>query len=482
MKVVVVGAGFGGLAVAIRLAVRGHQVVVLERNQVVGGKVATLELDGFRFDLGPAVLTQPDVFDDLFRLAGSSLADEVRLVALDPHARYSWVDGSQLDAHDDDTAWASALERLSPGGAADWQRFATHADRIWDHARGSYLNRPNVAGRSLLGRPRPAVDLAALDGTRTLAALTEECFADPRLRQLANLAAVTVGASPFKAPATLAHLWAAERAGGVWHVEGGVGRLRDALLRAAERVGVTIRTGTEVGMIATAHGAANGVHLSDGGFEPADAVVSDVDAAHLYTELLPHPKRAKELDRAKRSNSGFVLCAGVRGRTDGLAHRTVWFPLHDRPEYERLERGFAALDPTITAVVSSVTDPSMAPVDAENWYVFVQLPPAIGIDRKLMTAAVLNRIAERGFDIRQRIEFTRTLLPADFDARYRAVAGALHGSSSDSPESALQRPSNTGPVDGTYLVGGSTHPGGGLPSVLRSAAIVDTLVAGSADA
>lgn len=476
MKAVVIGGGFGGLAVAIRLAARGHDVVLCERNPNVGGKVATLELDGYRFDLGPAVLTQIEVFDELLGLAGTSLADAVSLVALDPHGRFAWVDGSRLDVPDDAQAWPVAIEHFSAGGAASWERFASSAEQTWDRLRGGFLTQPVEAGRTLIGRSRPRLDLKAIDARRTLAALTDECFDDPRLRQLANHVAGTVGASPFRAPATLSYLWAVERHGGVWHVVGGLGRLRDALVRAAEAVGVELRTGVDAGGITVAGGVVTGVELADGGTERADAVVAGVDAAHLYTELLPHPKRAQALDRAKRSFSAFVVCAGVRGRTDDLAHRTIWFPLDDRQEYERLERGMPALDPTVTAIVSSVTDPSMAPADCENWYLFVQLPAAIGIDRKLMTAAVLNRIAERGYDIRDRIDFTRTLLPADFEARYRAIGGALHGTSSDSVEAALHRPPNVGPVEGLYLVGGSTHPGGGLPSVLRSAAIVEQLI------
>jgi phytoene dehydrogenase-like protein len=175
--------------------------------------------------------------------------------------------------------------------------------------------------------------------------------------------------------------------------------------------------------------------------------------------------------------SGFLMCAGVRGRTDGIAHHNVWFALDDRAEFERLERGQLALDPTITVVVSSVTDPTAAPRDCENWYLLVHTPPAVGVDRKMMTASVLNRLAERGFDLRHRIEFTRTLIPADFDVRYRAQGGSFHGSSSDDSKSALQRPGNVGPVDGLYLVGGSAHPGGGLGMVASGARIVADLVA-----
>ena len=170
------------------------------------------------------------------------------------------------------------------------------------------------------------------------------------------------------------------------------------------------------------------------------------------------------------------MCAAVRGRTEGIAHHNVFFSLHDEQEFRYLSSGQAPPDSTVYACVSSVTDPSMAPADGENWVFLVNLPPATGVDRKLMSAAVLNRLAERGIDLRQRIEFTRTLVPADFEARYRAIDGAIYGTSSDDRTAAFARPANAGPVDGLYLVGGSAHPGGGLPLVATGARIVADLV------
>lgn len=205
--------------------------------------------------------------------------------------------------------------------------------------------------------------------------------------------------------------------------------------------------------------------------------MANVDAAHLLTELSPDLERAKRLDRAGLSASAFVLCVAVRGRTEGIAHENVFFPLHDRQEYRYLEAGQVPIDQTVTATVSSVTDPTMAPDSGENWRIMVQLPPAVGVDRKLMSAAVLNRLAERGFDLRERIEFTRSVVPADFDARYRAPGGALYGTASNDRRSALERPANSTSVDGLYLVGGTAHPGVGLPFTAAGAELVAGLIA-----
>ena len=477
MNAVVVGSGIGGIATAIRLAAAGHDVVLFERNPVVGGKVATLDEAGYRFDLGPTLLTLPQVFDDLFRLAGTSLDDEVDLVRLDPQVRYHWRDGSTLDMPSDPAAAPAAVDRFSPGAGEAWTEFAAHAERLWDVSERTFLAGPMGSPLSMLSRMTSPFDIAKIDGNRTLAKAAASFFDDPRLQQLVGRYATYAGSSPYRAPATLACIAHVEQAFGCWYVRGGMGSLRDALARAATSVGVEIRTGVDVGRISADGGRVSGVELADGGHERADIVVSNADAAHLYTDLLPHPKQARKLDKAGLSQSAFVLCAAVRGRTEGIAHHNVFFSLHDHQEFRYLEAGQIPIDQTIYASVSSRTDPSQAPADGENWYVLVTTPPAIGIDKKVMTAAVLNRLAERGFDLRQRIEFTRTLVPADFDARYRAPGGAIYGTSSNGKRAAFQRPNNVGPVDGLYLVGGSTHPGGGLPLVAMSARIVADLVA-----
>jgi phytoene desaturase len=477
MRAVVVGSGIGGLAASIRLAAAGYDVLVLERNPVPGGKVAEHDEAGFHFELGPTLLTLPHLFDEVLRLAGTALEDEVDLVRLDPQVRYRWPNGSTLELPDDATAAPAAVEAFSTGGGEQWRRFAEHAARLWQVAERTFLAGPMRPVGTLLSRMTSPLDIARIDGNRTLAKASASFFDDPRLQQLVNRYATYSGSSPYLAPATLACIAHVEQAFGAWHVRGGMGRLRDALVRAATGAGVELRTGADVGRIVATGGAVTGVELADGGVEPADIVVSDVDAAHLYVDLLPRPREAKQLDRAGRSAGAFVMCAAVRGRTEGIAHHNVFFSLHDEQEFRFLSAGQLPIDPTIYASVSSVTDPGQAPPGCENWYVLAQTPPGVGVDRKLMTAGILNRLAERGVDLRERIEFTRTLLPADFDARYRTPGGAIYGTSSNGKRAAFARPGNIGPVHGLYLVGGSTHPGGGLPLVLTGARIVADLVA-----
>jgi phytoene desaturase len=476
MRAIVVGAGVGGLCTAIRLRAAGHDVTVLERNPIAGGKLAALVEGGYTFDLGPTLFTMPHLYDEVFRLAGTSLKDEVDLVRLDPQFHHRWPNGSRLDLGDGREQTIAAVEALAPGSGRAWASFDEHARRIWEVAERTFLAGPVSSPWSLARRSRNPIDVRRIDGTRTLAKLASSTFDDPRLRQLVGRYATYSGSSPFAAPATLACIHHVQQEFGCWHVRGGVATVAERLASRAASMGVELRFETDVGRIATAGGRATGVDLADGGTEPADVVVSDVDAAHLYTELLPDTRRATDLDAAGRSMSAFVMCAAVRGRTEGIAHHNVFFSLHDEQEFRYLQAGQLPIDPTVYACVSSVTDPSMAPRDGENWVVLVNVPAGVGIDRKLMSAAVLNRLGERGIDLRDRIDFTRTLLPADIDIRYRAPGGAIYGTSSNGRTAAFRRPANVGPVDGLFLVGGSAHPGGGLPLVAIGARIVAELV------
>lgn len=476
MKVVVIGAGVGGLCVAIRLQSSGHDVTVFERNPMVGGKLSALTEAGYTFDLGPTLFTMPHLFDDVFRLAGSSLATQVEMTRLDPQFRYRWPDGSTLDVPDDRERTLDRVAALAPDDGDSWMDFEYHAQQIWEVAERTFLAGTVDSPWTLVKRSKNPLDLDRVEGKRTLHRLAAAYFDDPRLQQLVGRYATYSGSSPYRAPGTLSCIFHIEQEYGCWHLHGGLAVLADRLATAARRIGVDIRLGVDVGSVSTARGSVSGVELADGGREPADVVVSDVDAEHLYTDLLPDSRRRKRIAKMGRSMSAFVMCAAVRGRTDGIAHHNVFFSLDDQLEFGDLGKGRLATDPTVYACVSSVSDPSMAPRDGENWVFLVNVPSEMGIDRALMSAAVLNRVAERGIDLRERIEFTRTLLPADIDARYRAPGGAIYGTSSNGRTAAFRRPANVGPVDGLFLVGGSTHPGGGLPLVATGARIVADLV------
>ena len=473
MTAVVVGAGVGGICAAIRLAAQGHTVEVFERNGVAGGKLATYEREGFTFDIGPSLLTLPQLFDDVLQLAGTRLDAELELLRLDPQFRYRFADGSRVDIADDPTRVAAALDELTPGAGSAWERFLERSGEIWSISERTFLAGPMTSPVDLAARMRSPLDLVRIDGNRTLAAAASAAFDDPRLRQLIGRYATYSGSSPFRAPATLACIPFIEQHHGCWYPLGGLGALLDVLLSAAQRVGVRLHTGREVVEVCQRSGRVEGVRLADGERIAADVVVANVDAAHLYRDLVPRPRQLRRIDRTDPSTSGLIVCVAARGTTPDLAHHNVWFSPDDRAEFAALEAGRLADDVTVYACVSSVTDPTQAPPGDENWFLLINTPPGIGLDRTAATRWALDQLVRRGGpDLVQRAAFTHTIVPSDLAARYRARGGSIYGTSSNGRRAAFARPRNVSPIEGLYLVGGSSHPGGGLPMVTTSARIV----------
>ncbi|MGD9701628.1 MAG: phytoene desaturase family protein [Acidimicrobiia bacterium] len=472
----IVGGGVGGLAAAIRLRALGHDVVVLERNDTLGGKLAVREHDGFTFDVGPSVLTLPHVIDECFGTVGAALADEVTLHRLDPQLRYHWPDGTMLDVREDPAATAAAFDAFSSRAGAQWRRFDERGRRIWDVSERTFFAGPMSGPTALVRRLRSPRDLAAIDPLATLARRARQSFTDERLVQWASRYATYSGSSPFRAPATLGCIPHIESRFGVWYPQGGLGALRDAFVRVATGAGAELRTGVEVVAISSSDDRVVGVELAGGERIRADIVVADVDAHHLYADLLPDRPALRRVDRAERSTSGFVVVAGADGATPGVAHHQVWFSGDYEAEFARFEAGDPSEDPTVYACVSSVTDPTQAPTGAENWFLLVNVPPRPDRVTPEYVDVVLDTLERRGVELRSRARFVDVITPGDFERRDRSPGGAIYGTSSNGWRSAFLRPGNRGARRGLYLVGGSSHPGGGLPLVTMSARIVADMI------
>jgi phytoene desaturase len=495
-RVAVVGAGLGGLAAAARLAALGHAVTVLEQAPEVGGKLGWFARDGHGFDTGPSLLTLPHLYRDLFAATGGPLDDVLDLVPLDPAADLRFADGTRLlmPGRPEDVP-AALDDALGAGAGAQWRALMHRAAAMWRVAEQPFLRSPLAGAATLARLARNPADVATVAPWQTLRGLGGRYLRHPHLRTVLDRYATYSGSDPRRAPAVLATVPYAEQRYGSWYVRGGLRRLAAAVAdRAAER-GAVLRTGCAVAAVLVDGGRAHGVRLASGEEVAADVVVSAADASALYRDLLPADGRARPvraaLARATPSLSGFVLLLALRGRTPGLAHHTVLFPEDYDAEFDAVFgvgrfRGAPrpAGDPTV--YISAPDDPATRPDPAgESWFVLVNAPrhdPAGGVDwdapgrADAYAARVLDVLAARGLGVRDRLRWCVVRTPADLERDTGSVGGAIYGTSSNGPRAAFLRPANASPVAGLYLVGGSAHPGGGLPLVALSAEIVAGLV------
>ena len=495
----VIGAGMGGLAAAARLGALGHQVTVVEQSAVIGGKLGRYERDGFGFDTGPSLLTLPAVYRDLFLKTGKPLEDALELEPVDPVCHYRFADGLELDIpncapHLVARAWDEAL---GDGAGADWTAFMAHAARVWDVTRGPFLEAPLAGARTLLSLSRNLSDVRTVAPWLSLRGLGRRYLKHPQQRMFLDRYATYTGSDPRAAPAALASVPYVEQAFGAWYIPGGLHRLGEAVAQRARDVGVTIRTQVTVEQVLVTKGRVDGVRLTDGERLPAEVVVANADAQHLYRDLLPGPEGApgrKLLRKATPSLSGFVLLLALRGRTPGLRHHTVLFPADYDAEFDHVfgtgtQAGRPAPVPDPTIYISAPDDPELRPDDAhEAWFVLVNAPrhdpreAGRGVDWDTAGLAekyadrILELIAERGLEVRDRLLWRQIRTPADLERDTHSVGGSIYGSSSNGARAAFLRPANRSAVDGLFLVGGSSHPGGGLPLVGMSAAIVADLI------
>ena len=482
--VLVIGGGIGGLSAAIHLAARGQRVRVLEQNPRVGGKMSEIRADGFRFDTGPSVLTLRHVFEDLFASTGRRLEDYLTLVPLEPLTRYFYPDGSRLDASRDLPAFLEAINALEPRDIEGYLAFLRYAARIYRITSEAFIYGP-PPGLHSFTKVSP-LDYLKADPFRSMDAGIRAYVRSPYLRQLLGRFATYVGASPYLAPATLNVIAHVELSGGIWYPRGGIYAVARAYERLARELGVEIRTGTAVSRITLADGHVKGV-LAEGEFIPASHIIANVDVSTVHGTLLAHVPGlrwvARRLGKRGLSCSGFVLLLGVDGTYPELAHHNIFFSSDYRAEFNELfAQGLPPHDPTIYVAITSKSDPGHAPTGKENWFVLVNVPADNpnwdwGTRAEAYRELVLDRLARYGYDLHQRLAYTRTLTPLDIESRTGAQRGALYGTSSNRRMAAFLRPHNRArDPRGLYFAGGTTHPGGGVPMVTLSGKLAAQMV------
>jgi phytoene desaturase len=495
-RVAVVGAGVGGLATAVRLAAAGCQVTVCEQDAQPGGKMNRVEAAGFRFDTGPSLITMPGVFAELFRAAGRRMDDYLRLQPLDPLCRYWFADGARLETSSDLARMVPALARLAPGDVGGFLAFLAHSRRLYERAA-----RPFLFGE----RPRPAdllarrgLDTLRIDALATVDGVVRRFFRDPRLIQLFDRYATYNGSSPYRAPGTLCLIPFVEFGGGGWYIPGGLYTLVESLVALCGELGVDLRLGTRVARVEIAvtggRPRATGLRLADGSVVPADTVIVNADPLWAR-EALFAPRQRGLGGRAGRpqddlSCSGFVLLLGTDCRWPQLAHHNIFFSADYPAEFRAIfEERRPAPDPTIYVSYTSASDPTQAPPGHGNLFVLVNAPPEPDPalwDRWAgpVAARILDGLERGGLPgLRRHIVYRQMITPADFARRFNAYGGALYGYASHSKGAAFARPANRAPgVRGLFFVGGSAHPGGGVPLALLGARLVARLAQEDADA
>lgn len=485
-RVLVVGAGLGALAGAIRLARMGCAVTVFEKNACVGGKLHETRLGGYRFDTGPSLLTMPFVIDELFAHAGQERRDFLHFEPLEPVCRYFFPDGARLDASMNVHKMKSAMAAFCAADAAAYGQFLAYSERIYRRTAELFLFSPLHEWRTLLRRRSWATlfRLHQIDPWRTVHQAVSRFFKDARLVQLFDRYATYNGSDPFRAPATLNVIPHVEYVLGSFYIRGGMYRLAEALLALAHSLNVEIHTSAEVEKILHHRGRVTGL-LVNGKIFAGDCVLCGQDVVTAHDQLLDgFEKRRKQLKRLEPSCSGVVFLWGVAKNHPELAHHNIFFTRDYRREFEEI---FTAKtppqDPTVYVAITSKSDAAHAPAGGENWFVLLNAPcltPGLNWETAAprVRATVLRKLRGFGFEVEQSIEQEQVISPLDFYRRDRGNRGSIYGISSNRRSTAFLRPPNRSrELRGLYFAGGSTHPGGGIPLVLLSGKIAAELIA-----
>ena len=475
-KTVVIGAGVGGLAAAIRLAAAGHDVHVFERHDHVGGKMRTVPSDCGPIDAGPTVLTMRHVFDDLFEAAGRRLDDYVTLIQQETIARHWWSDGSQLDLFHDERRSRDAIQNFaSAKDARAFEMFSKQARMLFDAFDGPMIRNAKPTQLSLTGLVlRQPKLIPALRPLQSLASSLTKTFKDPRLRQLFGRYSTYVGGSPFESPALLSMIWDSESRG-VWKVEGGMHRLAQAMAALLRNLGAEITVGIGVERPEFQNGVLSGVVLDNGTRVQADNVVFNGDPRALRMGLMGQPVAeaipAKAVEPRSLSARVWSFAGKASGRS--LIHHNVFFADDERSEFGDLREGRMPSDATLYVCAQDRDDTGATPDHAERFEIIINAAPTTyeAPEQEFLQCQTqtFDRLAHMGlnFDLRPGKEALTT--PNSFEAMFPGSAGSLYGRSPHGMTASLKRPTARTAIPGVYLVGGGAHPGAGIPMATLSA-------------
>jgi phytoene desaturase len=487
-KAAVIGAGIGGLALAIRLQSAGVDTTILEARDKPGGRAYFWERDGFTFDAGPTVITAPDALRELWRISGHDISEDVKLVPVSPFYRLSWPDGVAFDYSGDDAQLGAEIARLSPEDVAGYRRFLKYSEGVY---REGYEKLGHVAFLDFGSMVRAAPALMKYQAWRSVYSMVSHYVKNEKLRQALSFHTLLVGGNPMTTSAIYALIHKLERDGGVWFAEGGTNRLVAGMVRHFERMGGVMRLGDAVSAIHTLGDRVTGLRTESGFELVVDAVASNADIVHSYRDLLKDSRSAQRtassLEQKRFSPSLFLVHFGLRGSFPEIPHHSILFG----PRYQGLlediyDHGVLSEDFSLYLHHPSATDAGMAPEGHSTFYALAPVPhlgkfPADWSEvGPVLEERILAEIARRLIpDLKDRIVTKFSYAPPDFATDLKAHLGSAFSLEPILTQSAYFRAHNRdASISNLYFVGAGTHPGAGIPGVVGSAKATATLMLG----
>ena len=488
-KISVVGAGIGGMSAAARLAKQGHQVTVFENSDQSGGKCRTEWFGDYAFDTGPSLLTLPAVFRDLFLKTGKRIEHVLDISPVDPAFNYNFADGSNVTFPNlsNPKTYQEIEKSFGISASQSWRQIIERSEKMWEASRDSFIESELTSIWPLLLRKNLINQINQISPFTSLRSLSEKLNLDPHLKMIIDRYATYTGSDPRSAPAVLLTIAFVESTFGAWHIKGGIGQLSVALEQRCRDLGVDFKFKSLVTKILVERNKVEGVVLSDGKIIKSDLVVSNSDAEYTFNSLIGSEVSSargerRKLKSATKSLAGFSLLLGLdnsKSKPVDVDHHNVYFPENYDLEFDQIfTQKVPVTDPTI--YLCAPKDSSMVKgADKEAWFVLVNAPrhePESGWDWKdggqEYAQKIISKMDDLGLNVTNRLDFMEYRTPADLENYAMAPGGSIYGTSSNSPVSAFLRARNRSKVKGLFCVGGSAHPGGGLPLVGISAEIV----------
>ncbi len=483
-KAIIIGSGIAGMSTAIRLAVQGFEVSVFEANAYPGGKLSVFEKDGFRFDAGPSLFTQPQNIEELFALAQEPIEEYFQYESVEVACRYFFENGKSVTAYTDIQKYATELQTQLNEKPESLQRYLTAAANLYQRIGIIFLDfslhKFGTWFHQRIFRALGTVRFSYL--FQSMNAHNRKQFKSAEAVQIFNRYATYNGSNPYKAPGMLSVIPHLEQNQGTFYPTGGMISITNALYQLALKKGVQFIFNTKVTSIQEKNGRMEGVMAQDQ-FYPAPIVVSNADVYFTYQHLLNNASKAKQLLKLERSSSALIFYWGIRHTFQQLGLHNILFGRQYEAEFKHLFETHTLIDdPTVYINITSKLEAAHAPDGHENWFVMINAPANKGQDWQGLRTAARKSIIEKinrmlGVDLESMIVSESIMDPVMIEQQTGSFMGSLYGTSSNNVFAAFLRPANfTSQIKGLYFCGGTVHPGGGIPLCMKSAAITAQLI------